>query len=96
MTIGGMYFDAVTIRANYDTDTITVLEAPVVCAISPELYERACAGEYDRLDAGEGLLAIYADNGTFRYRLTGDFESYSGALLAEKIAGPTITAERAE
>lgn len=86
---GGMYFDAVLMEGKYNPDgsvhAVTVLEAPAVAAIATDLYERACKGEFEHLDAGEGLLVIRADNGTFRYRLTGDFESYSGALLAERI-----------
>lgn len=98
-TMGGIYFDPVVIRTNYTAamgaTTVTVLEAPDVAAISTDLYERACAGECEHLEAGEGLVVIYADNGTFRYRLTGDFESVSYAHIMQKIAGPTLVAERA-
>lgn len=88
----GIYFDAITVQRNCDTGTVTVLTAPKVAAISPEMYDRAVAGEFECLHAGEGLFVITATNGTFRYRLTGDFESYSHALIAEKFDGPTLPA----
>ena len=82
------YFEDVVIRQ--EPSGVRLLEWGSPVLISPELYERACSGEYPQVRAGEGLLVIEALNGTFRYRLTGDTELHTGGLVAEQKAGPVF------
>ena len=91
MIVDGYYHD-VTITETPEGLTVEGGGDPIL--ISPELYDRACAGEYPQVRAGEGLLAIHALNGTFRWRLTGDTERYSRALVATRLFGDAFEKDR--
>jgi hypothetical protein len=61
------------LQTNRDTGRLHVLRADADALIADSVY-RMCetaVGTHPDVQAGEGLLVINADNGTYRYRLTG-------------------------
>ena len=50
--------------------TLTVVSAPTHAVVADDFYRAALAGRcHAAVSAGEGVFAIHAENGTFRYAL---------------------------